>query len=230
MTNPPNNSFSPDAPLRRSPAALVNELRIPAEAIARALHRLGLSQLSPAGMPAPPAALLIKRARTLATELQEVIEELITLAGPVPTGPVARLRQDRLPVRMLINEAAEILDLDDRVQFEGRSDLSVNTHVPRLQEILMNLFGFARQRAATGMLQVNTTTIGLAASIEVSWRDPSPERAGLEDPDSGVPHLRVLVASLGGRLEPVSEEGRLGLRVLLPQQRAQDRSDAELEG
>lgn len=229
MNDPFGQRASSDTTLRRSPAALVNELRIPAEAIARSLHRLGLSQLAPAGVPAPPAAILIKRARQLSSELQEVIEELIALAGPVATGPIARLRQDRLPVRMLVNEAVELLDIEERVQFEGRGDLAINTHVPRLQEILMHLFGFARQRSNEGQLRVATTTIGLAVSIEVSWRDPSPERVALDDPESGVPHLRVLVSSLGGRLEPLSEPGRLGLRVLLPQQRAQDREDESAE-
>ena len=107
------NDYTSEFVLRRSPAALINELRLPTEAISRALHRLGLAQLAPVGMPAPPAALLIKRARALTTELQSIIEELITLAGPVNAdGPVARLRQDRLPVRMLMLDAVEELDLD----------------------------------------------------------------------------------------------------------------------
>lgn len=220
------SEYTSDFVLRRSPAALINELRLPAEAISRSLHRLGLAQLAPVGMPTPPAALLIKRARALSAELQSIIEELITLAGPVNAdGPIARLRQDRLPIRMLILDAVEELDLDEQVRLEGRDELAINTHVPRFQEILTNLLGIARQRANGGALAITTSTIGLAVAIEVAWRDPRPERLALEDPETGIPHLRALVASLGGRLESTTEAGRLGLRVLLPQQRAQDRDD-----
>ena len=223
---PTDTTYSSDFVLRRPPAALMNELRIPAEAISRSLQRLGLAQLAPVGMPAPPAALLIKRARAVAAELQGLIEELIALAGPIDAdGPVARLRQDRLPVRILVLEAVEQLDLEERVTVDGRTDLTINTHVPRLQEILANLFGVARQRSGTESIRVTTSTIGLAIAIEVSWRDPRPERIAVEDPETGIPYLRALVASLGGRLEPTTEDRTFGLRVLLPQQRAQDRDD-----
>lgn len=226
MSNPDSSN---DFILRRSPAALINELRIPAEAISRSLQRLGLSQLAPVGMPAPPAALLIKRARALSSELSAIIEELISLAGPIDSeGPVARLRQDRLPVRLLVIEAVDALELDDRTSIEGPSELAINTHVPRLQEILTNLLAVARQRSAAGQLTVAISTIGLAVAIEVSWRDARPERLALDDPETGIPHLRNLAASLGGRLETVTDDGRLGLRVLLPQQRAQDRDETAI--
>jgi hypothetical protein len=129
-------------------------------------------------------------------------------------------------VRLLVVEAVDALDLEERTTIEGPSELAINTHVPRLQEILNNLLAVARQRSNAGQLTVGLSTIGLAVSIEVSWRDARPERLALDDPETGIPHLRNLAASLGGRLETITDDGRLGLRVLLPQQRAQDRDDA----
>lgn len=226
MSETPNPERSSDVVTRRPPAALINELRLPAEAITRSLQRLGLAELTPAGMPAPPAGLIIKRARIVAAELQGLIEELIALAGPAESdGPTPRLRQDRLPVRLLILEAVEELDIDERVSVSGSEHLTINTYVPRLQEILSNLFGVARQRSGNERLHVSITTIGLAVGIEVAWADSRPERVAIDDPDTGIPYLRTLVASLGGRLETVTEDHTFGLRLLLPQQRAQDRDD-----
>jgi hypothetical protein len=208
---------------RKTAHALSHELRTPTDQLARSLHRLSISQLTTSDTPSPDAAQLIRRARALTTDLQRVIEEIIALATPSPSGGrVERLEQERLVVRDFINDVVLAERISPRPDIVAPPSLMLNTHTPRLREIVTELVGIAQRRAPYATLSLAGSAVGLAVAIDVRWKDPAPLRLATEDPESGVPHVRALVSSLGGRLESLTGEGKIGLRALLPQQRAQD--------
>ncbi|MCU1459894.1 MAG: hypothetical protein JWL73_3986 [Actinomycetia bacterium] len=214
-------------------AGMVSELQVPMDSVARALHRLSLHRLTPPGAPTPPAQHLIRRARSLASELQTVIEELIDCSSPesglgaTATGRKHQQRLRTLDVLIRVrDEMAGHLD-PEQVTIECAEDLMVTTHATEVREILTDVLSDVARLGDQVRVQLIGRNLGLAVAIDVVWTDPN-ARAAIDgsgsDDELGLPLARAIAESLAGSVEVQTAGNRIVAHVVIPQQRVQDRA------
>jgi hypothetical protein len=214
-------------------AGMVSELQVPMDSVARALHRLSLHRLTPPGAATPPAAHLIRRARSLASELQTVIEELIDCSAPdsgISATAVGRKHQQRLRTLDVLSRVREEMagHLDpDHVTIECAVDLMVTTHATEVHEILIDVLSDIARLGDEVEVVLVGRNLGLAVAIDVVWTDPLAHAAvdggGSSDGELGLPLARGIAESLAGSLEVQVDGDRVVAHVVIPQQRVQDR-------
>lgn len=195
-----------------------NELHQPLEAVARSLQRLSLQDVGDTG-----TAHLIRRARTLTTELLDIVADLVDATTPAP-GPVMRAAQQRVAVRTLALDAAD----EVRARFDRAVDVRVtdaiaaNTDPVRVRAILVNVLAAASRASTSGTIVVDATWKDRVLEVSVAWPSDGPG-AAFGDGDPGLTLARTLARSLGGDLgvEVGPHEVRTSLGI--PQFRTGDR-------
>ncbi len=212
-------------------AGMVTELQVPMDSVARALHRLSLHRLTPPGAATPPAAHLIRRARSLASELQTVIEELIDVSSPesgLASSALGRKHQQRLRTVDVLtavrDEMAGHLD-PDHVTIECADDLMVTTHATEVREILIDVLSDVARLGNRVEVELLGRNLGLAVAIDVAWNDPQAgaARRAAADDELGLPLARTIAESLAGSVNVQTKGNRVVAHVVIPQQRMQDR-------
>lgn len=214
-------------------AGMVSELQVPMDSVARALHRLSLHRLTPPGAATPPAAHLIRRARSLASELQTVIEELIDISSPesgASASAIGRKHQQRLRTLDVLTRVREEMagHLDpEHVTIECAEDLMVTTHATEVREILIDVLADVARLGDRVEVRLVGRNLGLAVAIDVVWNDPQAHDAidggGCSDDELGLPLARAIAESLAGSVDVQVSGDRVVAHVVIPQQRMQDR-------
>jgi hypothetical protein len=214
-------------------AGMVSELQVPMDSVARALHRLSLHRLTPPGAATPPAAHLIRRARSLASELQTVIEELIDISSPeagIGTSAIGRKHQQRLRTIDVLTAVREEMagHLDPgHVTIECAEDLMVTTHATEVREILIDVLSDVARLGDRVQVELLGRNLGLAVAIDVVWHDlqagTTARAGGSSDDEVGLPLARAIAESLAGSVDVQTAGNRVVAHVVIPQQRMQDR-------
>ena len=205
--------------------ALVAELRQPLSAVIRSLQRLTLQRLSTPGASAS-ATPLIRRARSLAQDLHDVVEQLIDAAlldESAATGAYQRALSGRELVRLVNEEVRDYLD-PSRLRFELPADFVITTHHDRVSQIVANLVAGAARRSDDQPVTVTAALAEQVFHLDVAWSEPQSTALTDEDELVGLPLARVLASSLGGTIEIVAKHVEIVARVQLPQKRANDSS------
>ena len=204
--------------------ALVAELRQPLSAVIRSLQRLTLQRLSTPGA-SVFATPLIRRARSLAQDLHDVVEQLIDAAlldETAASGAHQQALTGRELVDLVESEVRDYLD-PSRLRFDVPADLVITTHHDRVSQIVVNLVAGAARRSGDQPVTVTAALIEQAFQLDVSW--PEPQTTSLTDDDIvGLPMARVFAGSLGGTIEIVESRADIVARVRLPQKRGNDSS------
>lgn len=203
-----------DAP----PADALDGLREPLGHIVRTLHRLTLGRVAASGAPARYDTHLLLRARTVAGELQEIVDTLVR-GGDAPGE--RRDRQDPVPVLAALDAArAGAADaLGHRpVTVASERDLVITTNAARLHDLLVHLLREAARRAAPAE-EIHVVVARVDGEIGISVEGMGADAAS----GRALDRIQSLARALGGKIDVVAHpEDCESVRVRLPQQRGRD--------
>lgn len=182
-----------------------------------------LGRIREPGTPTPTRGqdteLLLRRARTLADELREVVGQL--LGEPADDGGSAADRR-RIQLRVPVVAAFERATADTGEALNGRpvsiacpDRLCVQTEPERLHELLCALLRDAARRPGEIHLLVQRQRSELVLTLSGNAAGAASGR--------DLDRIQGLARALGGHIDVVGHpENEAALRVRLPQQRAQD--------
>jgi hypothetical protein len=224
------------APIRRwseagtmSPATLAAEIRTPLDSVNRGLQRLSIQRVtSDDQLSASPA--LIRQARSLAADLQNVVDQILESVSP-DSAAGRQARQENVKAHDLLVSACDVLAdyiTPERVLIECPAGFIITTHSARVRQILVELLSLADRVGSKAPLRLEARDVEAAAEFEVFWVERGKRES--DDPvDYSVetPIARALVRSLNGTLRFVESPLAGGRRLVsaqlhVPQQRAQD--------
>lgn len=211
-----------------SATGLVAELRTPLEAVTRALHRLSLHRANGEGG-ATSMAPLIRRARGLAHELSEVIEEILTATTPDSTS-ADRAKQQTVAARDLLEAVRNALEdyvVPERVEITCPASFMVTTHPVRLHQVLVEVLALADRVGSRAPVRLDARRVEQDAEFDTQWVERTLRQPGTLDYSAETAVARALLRSVAGTIDFLEDPlagGRtlVTARVRVPQQRAQD--------
>jgi len=213
-------------PTRRTGnVVMANELQAPLAAVVRSLQRLGLQRITGAADGSSTAGQLIDRARKLASELQEVVDELVQVSGPDPEGS-HRSVQETVRFADLMASVCSVADgsIDlDRIVVHAADELAITTHPGRFVDMLVDILLVATNETDTPLAVVARATRS-DIEVVVAWSEGADEPDGHDDMPALL-RARTLARSLGGVLNASTIGTETSIVVVIPQQRARDRRE-----
>lgn len=227
------SEVQPTVKRRAGNVVLANELQTPLAAVIRTLQRLGLQRITGAADASPATTQLIARARTLAAELQEVVDELVRVTGPVPEGS-QRAQQQTVHFSALMESvrtvATSSLDLE-RLVVHAPDDVAITTHPGRFVDLMIDVLLVAISQTASPLAIVARATRS-DIEVVVTWSNDDADivdgHRHPHDEHDDLPALlraRTLARSLGGVLTTSTIGNETSVVLVIPQQRARDRRD-----